>query len=153
MAKDAVRSGSVRNPAFRLGIFLGICFSGVGLTWLLVANRMPHLDPFASQRNLALGATFGVLGLVPACKFLKSPSRSFLSGTTAWAILSLTYSVTELGFPNLGTRLGAFHLFVLGCVLFGLVAVLTWIMNLLIRLRRARLRPGHQPVALRYAAR
>lgn len=148
MAEHAVRSGCARNQAFRLGIVLGVCFSGVGLTWLLVANRMRHLDPFASQRNLALAATFGVLGLVPACRFLKSPGRSFLSGITAWAILSLTYSLTELSFPKLGTRLGAFHLFVLGCLLFGLVAVLAWIVNLAIRLRDARLGPPGERIAL-----
>jgi hypothetical protein len=136
-----------------LGIVLGVCFSGVGLTWLLAANRIRHLDPFASERNFALAAAFVALGLAPFCRFKRSPSRSFLSGITAWAILSLTYAVAELGFPILGTRLGAFHLFVLGCVLFGLVAVLAWIMNLLILLRHARLRQHRQQIALPYAAR
>jgi hypothetical protein len=138
MTASADRSGPVRNPAFSLGVLLGVCFSAVGLAWLLLANRVPHLDPFASERNLALAIAFGLLGLVPACRFMKSPGRSFLSGITAWAILTAMYSVTELGFPRLATRLSAFHLFVLGCVVFGLLAALAWVMNLVILLRHVQ---------------
>jgi hypothetical protein len=136
MATYAVRSAFVRNPAFSLGVFLGVCFSGTGLAWLLVANRLPQLDPFASQRNLALAITFGVLGLVPAFRFMKSPGRSFLSGIIAWSIFTVAYSVAELPFQRLATRLSAFHLFVLGGVLLGLMAALAWVFNLMIALGR-----------------
>jgi hypothetical protein len=134
MAAYAVRSGSLRNSAFTLGVFLGVCFSGIGLAWLLLANRMPHLDQFASERNVALAVAFVLLGFVPTCRFMKSPGRSFLSGITAWAILTVTYSVTELPFPRLATRLSAFHLFVLGCMVFGLLAAFSWVMNLVVML-------------------
>src|SRR5437660_4261777 len=40
---------------------------------------------------------------------MKSPGRSFLAGLTAWATLTVTYSVAELAFPRLGTRLSAFR--------------------------------------------
>jgi hypothetical protein len=138
MAAYAIRSRSVRNPALSLGIFLGVCFSGAGLAWLLVANRLPQLDQFAPERNLALAIVFGALGLVPACRFMKSPSRGFLSGITAWTILTLTYSVAELPFPRLATRLSAFHLFVLGGLVLGLMAALAWVMNLVIVLGRVQ---------------
>ena len=138
MSAYAVRGGSVRNPAFGLGVLLGVCFSGVGLAWLLLANRVPHLDKFALQRNLALAIAFGLLGLVPTCRFMKSPVRSFLSAITAWGILTAAYSVTELGFPRLATRLSAFHLFILGCVLFGLLAAFAWVMNLVVTLCQLR---------------
>jgi hypothetical protein len=133
-----VRSSFPRNPAFSLGIRLGVCFSGIGVAWLLLANRMPQLDPFALERNLALAVTFGVLGFVPACRFVKSPTQSFLSGIIAWTILTLTYSLAEIFFPRLATRLGAFHLFVLGAVVLGLMAALAWVINLVIALGRAR---------------
>ncbi len=142
MPAPPVRCGPVRNPAFRLGVPLGICFSGIFLTWLLLADRVPYLDQFASERNLVLAIAFGLLGLAPTCRFMKSPGRSFLSSITAWTILSATYSVTELRFPRLATRLTAFHLFVLGGVAFGLLSALAWVMNLLIVHRRVR----HQPV-------
>jgi uncharacterized protein YjeT (DUF2065 family) len=103
-----------------------------------LANRVPHLDQFASERNFALAVVFVLLGLVPTCRFVKSPRRSFFSGITAWVILTAVYSVTELGFPRLATRLSAFHLFILGCMVFGLLAALAWVMNVVIlSLRRA----------------
>lgn len=135
MTTATIRSGTVRNPAFGLGILLGICFSGVGLAWLLLANREPHLDQFASERNLALAIVFGLLGLVPACRFMRSPGRSFLSGITAWTIVTAMYFLAELAFPRLATRLSAFHLFALGCVVFGFLAALAWVMNLAMMLR------------------
>jgi hypothetical protein len=150
MSASSIRSGSVRNPAFSLGILLGVCFSGLGLAWLLLANRVPHLDQFASDRNLALAIAFVLLGLVPACRFMKSPGRSFLSGITAWSILTAMYFVAELGFPRLATRLSAFHLFVLGCLVFGLLAALTWVMNLVIMLRQVRHQPIDKRIGLRY---
>jgi hypothetical protein len=141
MPASLVSRGSVRNPAFRLGVLLGICFSGVGLTWLLLANRVSYLDQFASERNLALAIAFGLLALVPTCRFMKSPGRSFLSSIIAWAIFTVTYSVVELGFPGLATRLSAFRLFVFGGVVFGLLDVLAWVMNLVIAHRHVRQPP------------
>ncbi len=141
MPASPVPGGCVRNPALRLGVLLGIGFSGVGLTWLLAANRVSYLDRFASERNLALGVAFGLLTLVPTCRFMKSPVRSFLSGITAWAILTATYCGAELRFPGLATRLSAFHLFVLGGMVFGLLSALAWVMNLLVVHRRMRQHP------------
>jgi len=152
MTASPISSGSIRNPAFSLGVLLGVCFSGVGLAWLLLANRAPHLDQFASERNLSLVIAFGLLGLVPACRFMKYPGRSFLSGITAWAILTAMYCVTELGFPRLATRLSAFHLFILGCLVFGLLAAVAWVMNLAIMLRQVRRQPIDERIGLRYAA-
>lgn len=143
---------SVRNPAFSLGVLLGLGFSGIGLAWLLLANRVPRLDQFASERNLGLAIAFVLLGLVPTCRFMKSPGRSFLSGITAWAILTAIYFVTELGFPRLATRLSAFHLFILGCVIFGFLAALAWVVNLMIMLLQVRHQPIDKRISLRYAA-
>ena len=136
MTSSTIRTGSLRNPALSLGVLLGICFSGAGLGWLLLANRVPHLDQFASERNLALAIVFALLGVVPACRFMRSPGRSFLSGITAWSIVTGMYFLAELVFPRLATRLSAFHLFALGCVVFGFLAVLAWVMNLAIALRQ-----------------
>ena len=148
----ALRNRWVRHPAFSVGVFLGICFSVVGLTWLLLANRVPHLDQFAGERNIALGLAFALLGIVPTCRFMKSPGRNFLCGVTGWAILTTIYSVAELIFPRLATRLSAFHLFVLGCMVFGLLAVVAWVVNLVIVFRRARQQPMDGRIGLRYAA-
>ena len=142
----------IQNPAFSVGVFLGVCFSGIGLAWLLLANRVPDLDQFAAERNLALAAAFALLGIVPTCRFMKSPGRNFLCGVTGWAILTAIYSVAELVFPRLATRLSAFHLFVLGCTVFGLLAVLAWVVNLVVMFRRVRRQPMDEQIGFRYAA-
>jgi len=151
MPAYAVRGESFRNSAISLGVLLGVCFSGIGLAWLLLANRMRQLDQLASERNVALAVAFVILGFVPTCRFIRSPGRSFLSGVTAWAIL-LTYSVTELPFPRLATRLSAFRLFVLGSLVFGLLAAFSWVMNLVIMLRQARQQTIDQRAGPGYAA-
>jgi hypothetical protein len=145
-------SAQRRDPALSVGVFLGICFSLVGVIWLLLANRVPHFDQFAGERNVALAVAFALLGIVPTCRFMKSPVRSFVSGITAWAILTTIYSIAELVFPRLATRLSAFHLFVLGCIVFGLLATLAWVVKLVLIFRRVRRQPMHARIGLRYAA-
>jgi hypothetical protein len=152
MPRSPVRHKPIRNPAFSLGIVLGVCFSGIGLAWLLLANRVPLLDRFAPERNLGLAVAFVLLGLVPSCRFVKSPGRSFLSGVTAWAIFTAMYFVTELCFPRLATRLSGFHFFILGCMVFGLLAAFAWVMRLALMLRDVRRQPVHGRMGLRYAA-
>lgn len=129
---------SMRNAALSLGVLLGACFSGVGLIWLVLANRVAYFDQFALERNLSLAVAFVALGLVPTGRFLKSPGNSLLCGITAWAIFTATYSATELCFQGLATRLSAFHLFVLGSVMLGLLAAFAWVTNLILALRRVR---------------
>jgi hypothetical protein len=139
------RTASFQSPTLCLGIVLGICFSGIGLTWLLLANRVSYLDQFASERNIAVAIAFGLLGLAPICRFRKSPWRSFLCGITAWAIFTGTYLLMELHFPRLATRLSAFHSFVLGSIIFGLLATLAWVTNVIVTLRRV----GRQPIGFK----
>lgn len=152
LASYAVHGGFLRNSAFSLGVLLGVCFSGIGLAWLLLANRMPHLDQFESERNVALAVAFVGLGCVPTCRFIKSPGRSFPSGVTAWAILTLTYSVAELPFPRIAARLSAFRLFVLGSLVFGLFAAFSRVMNLVVMLCQARKQTIDQRTGFRYLA-
>lgn len=152
MPASPVSRRSVWKPVFSLGILLGVCFSGIGLAWLLLANRVPLLDRFASERNFTLAVAFVLLGLVPSCRFVKSPGRSFLSGITAWAILTAIYFVAELGFPRLATRLSAFHFFILGCMVFGLLATFAWVIRLALMLRNVGRRPIDGRMGLRYAA-
>jgi len=135
------RTASFQSPTLCLGTVLGICFSGIGLTWLVLANRVSYLDQFASERNIAVAIAFGLLGLTPTCRFRKSPGQCFLCHITAWAIFAGTYLLMELHFPRLATRLSAFRLFILGSVIFGLLASLVWVTNLVITFQRVR----HQP--------
>jgi hypothetical protein len=120
-----------------LGMVTGACLVGIVAAWLLVANRVPSLAQFAFERNVIAGAAIGIVMLLPFFLFLGSPARIFLSGVVAWAILALAYDVMEILFARLGSRLGAFHLFILGTVVFGMLAVLDWVALLLFAARRS----------------
>lgn len=121
-----------RHPCLILGTVTGACLAGITVAWLLVANRAPSLAQFAFERNVIAGAAIAILMLLPFLLFLGSPGRIFVSGVIAWTILALAYDVLEILFGRLGTRLGAFHLFMLGAVVFGALAVLDWVALLLL---------------------
>jgi hypothetical protein len=120
-----------RHPCVALGTVLGACLAGIAIAWLLVANRAPSLAQFAFERNLIAGAAIGVLMLLPFFLFLGSPRRIFLSGVIAWTILALSYRVLAFLFVRLEERLGAFHLFALGAIVFGMLAAVDWVVILL----------------------
>lgn len=133
---STVQLSTWRHPCLILGTVTGTCLAGIVVAWLLVANRAPSLVQFAFERNVIAGAAIGILMLLPFLSFLGSPARIFVSGLIAWTILALAYDVLEILFGRLGTRLGSFHLFMLGAVVFGVLAVLDWVALLLLAARR-----------------
>lgn len=137
--KKSVHADCSAQTTLRLGLMIGAGLSGVAIAWLLIANRIPALDPLAMLRNLAAGALIIALMLVPACRFRRHPSHVFTCGITAWSILTLVYAILQIPFPRLGMRMGTFHFFMLGAVLLGLASALLWVLQLLLVLR-------HEPV-------
>jgi hypothetical protein len=118
---------SLRNVTLRTGILSGIYLSCVFVAWLIVANRIPALEPFAEARNLVAGAVLVTLLAIPALRFRQEPGRLFAAGLTAWTLLTMTYLAAEMHFTLLESRMGALHVFVLGAVSYGFVAVLDWV--------------------------
>ena len=115
------------NQAVRSGILAGVYLSCVFVAWLVVANRVRELEPYAEARNLvALGLLAAILVIAPL-RFRHEPGRLFLAGLTAWTLLTVTYVVTARFFTLLDNRMGALHLFMLGAVSYGFVAVLDWV--------------------------
>src|SRR5580698_3792683 len=98
------------SPILRAGVSVGASLCVLSLAWLLVANCVPSTDRFVQARNLAAAAVAGVLLLVPVFRFLRSPSRLFLSGLIAWTMLTLAYGAIESRLPSLQDRMGTFHL-------------------------------------------
>jgi hypothetical protein len=110
-----------------MGVLAGIYLSCILLAWLLIANRVPELERFALPRNLAAaGATLLAMAM-PVLRFRNHPRRMFLSGVTAWLLVTLTYRASEMYYSLLESRMGAFHLFMLGAVSYGFVAVFRWV--------------------------
>jgi hypothetical protein len=117
----------LRIASLRIGILTGIYLSGVFLAWLVVANRVPALERLAETRNLIGGVLLVTVLAIPALRFRQRPGKLFIAGLTAWTLLTLTYLAAELHFTLLESRMGAFHVFVLGAVSYGFVAVLDWV--------------------------
>lgn len=124
------------DTAVKHGVMIGAALSGVAIAWLLIANRLPALDPLAMLRNAAAGALAILIMLVPACRFRRHPSHLFACGITAWSILTLVYALLQIPFPRLATRMGTFHFFTLGAVLLGLASALLWVIQLVLILRQ-----------------
>ena len=126
-----------KHPVLQVGVASGASLSALFLIWLLLANRVPTLDRFSFARNLVAAALGGILLLIPVCRFLKSPSRIFLSGLITWTMLTLTYSTMTATFTELDQLLGTFHLFVLGTVAYGLLSTVVWVIHVSLNLRQA----------------
>jgi hypothetical protein len=120
----------LRIPSLRVGILTGIYLSCVFVTWVDVANRVSELEPYAELRNLVAGAVLIMVLAIPALRFRHQPGKLFVSGLTAWTFLTITYLAAELHFSLLGSRMGAFHVFMLGAVSYGFVAVLDWVLRM-----------------------
>ena len=117
----------LRIASLRTGVLTGIYLSCVLVAWLDVANRVAELEPYAGLRNLVAGAILIVVFGIPVLRFRHQPGRLFVAGLTAWTLLTVTYLVAEMHFTLLESRMGAFHVFMLGAVSYGFVAVLDWV--------------------------
>ncbi len=116
-----------KDPALRVGIYSGTAMSLVLLVWVIVANRIPTLETFALQRNLAAAVALAFIAALPVIRFYRSPWQMVQSGFLAWTLLIATFSLLTLKFDKLDAEYGAFHLFVLGMLTYLILATLSWI--------------------------
>jgi len=125
----------LRVASLRTGVLTGIYLSCVFAAWLGVANRVAELERFAGIRNLVAAAIFIMVMGIPVLRFRHRPGKLFIAGLTAWALLTLTYLLAEMHFTLLESRMGALHVFVLGAVSYGFVAVLDWVFLMCVGVR------------------
>jgi hypothetical protein len=125
----------LRSPSIRMGIYTGIGLSLVFSAWVIVANRIPVLEPFALARNLGAIAALCFFASLPTLRFFRSPGEMLVSGLIGWTMLSLTYRILCAIFVLLQDRYGAFHVFVLGAVIYLICATLSWIGTIIWRAR------------------
>jgi hypothetical protein len=116
-----------RNVAVRTGVYAGVFLTLIFAGWLAVANRLPVLERFALERNIAAGALLGLFALVPIVRFMLMPGHLLASGLVAWLIFSLSYRILCLFFRELSTRLSPFQVFMLGAVVYLIVTTVCWI--------------------------
>jgi hypothetical protein len=120
-------TGVFRNSATRTGVYTGVALSVAFAAWLLVANRAPQLESLALERNLVGAVVLGLIAAVPVLRFLRVPGSLLASSLIAWSILTLAYRSLSLYFPGLADRYSAPQIFILGAVVYLILATLSWI--------------------------
>jgi hypothetical protein len=117
----------LKDAAIRMGIYIGVSMAFIFSVWLIVANRMPYLDPLALERNIGAAALLGFFACLPLLRFYRLPHDLLLSGVLGWSLLTLTYRFFCFKFVLLEQYYSAFHIFVLGAVSYLVFATVSWI--------------------------
>src|SRR5262250_3159142 len=117
----------LRSAPVRAGIYAGVCLSSIFVLWVYVANRVPELEIFARERNIAAVAVLVFFARVPAMRFYRSPLYLIASGMLGWSLLTITYLLLCVKFVGLGQNYSSFHIFMLGAVAYFIFATLSWV--------------------------
>ena len=130
-----------RNASVRMGVYVGVCLTLVFTAWLVIANRAPFLERFALERNIAAAAILAFVAALPVFRFLRMPGHLLASGLIGWFIFSLSYRATPSKFLFAVSPLSDWHstaqVFVLGAVVYMILATLCWVVGTIWRAREA----------------
>jgi hypothetical protein len=126
-----------RNAAIRTGVYVGVCLTLVFTAWLVIANHAPFLDRFAMERNIAAAAILCFLAAIPVFRFLRWPGHLLASGLLGWLIFSVGYRALCFIFRGLSNRHSTAQVFVLGALVYMILATLSWIVGVIWRAREA----------------
>lgn len=117
----------LRNAPVRAGIYTGVGLSSVFTLWVVTANRVPQLELFARERNIAAVVLLVFFASLPLITFYRSPRNLLASGLLAWGFLTFTHLLLCLKFTQLHQNYSAFHIFMLGAVIYFILATLSWV--------------------------
>jgi hypothetical protein len=123
------------DAAVRTGIYTG---TSLGLTfslWIILANRVPFLERFALQRNMAAAVLLGLLAVIPVLRFYRNPGKLLTSCLVGWTVLTFFYRLLCAFFGLLSDKYSTLHIFMLGAVLYMIAATLSWIGTVIWRVR------------------
>ena len=126
-----------RNPPVRTGVYVGVAMSVVFTTWILIANRMPLSAGFAMERNVCALALLLCIASIPVLRFYRTPDAMLLSSLIGWSLLTVTYELLCWQFVLLKEHYTAGQVFVIGALLYVILATLSWVGNMVWRVRRA----------------
>ena len=117
----------VRNESLRAGILTGIYASAAFVAWLIVTSLLSVPGISATAVDILAGGSVAVMLVIPVISFRHEPGSLFVAGLAGWTLVTLTYLATEIHFPVFENRIGALHVFTLGAVSYGIVAVFDWL--------------------------
>jgi hypothetical protein len=127
--------GFLQYLPVRIGVYTGACLSLCFALWVVVANRIPFLEPVAHIRNLVASVVLLAIAAIPVARFYRSPAELLCAATIGWSLLSVSFYLLSLVFTLLDESYSAFHIFIMGAVVYLLVATIAWIGTII---RRAR---------------
>lgn len=136
----------VQHHPLRVGVLVGIYLTAVMVVSLMAANRVPTLEPLAEMRNVASYAVFAMLAILPVWIYRREPGALFIAGVAAWGLFSLMYALAGIPFEHLFVRLHKtpMNVFMLGAVVYGLLAVVAWVSLMVGTLRHAPVAAGRR---------
>ncbi len=136
----------MQHRPLRVGVLVGVYLALVMVVSLVLANRVPALEPMAEIRNAASYAAFALAAMVPVLIFRREPGALFVAGIAAWGLFSLTYVLAGVVFDNLFVRLHKtpLNVFMLGAAVYGLLAVVAWVAGMVGALRHAPVAAGRR---------
>ena len=143
-------SSPFQTPLVRTGLLTGVFLAIVMTISLYLANRVPALEPLATERNSVCSGVFFVVMLIPAIRFRRRPVELFTSGMLAWMVFTLAYIAAANFYDNLYESLHTTPGIMLayGAGAYGIVAVVTWVLQMVRSAMResptpTRRRPRH----------
>lgn len=141
-ATHALTGKKSSNPALWTGVCIGALLNVEMIASLVAANRFPKLEPYALERNAASYSLFVLLLLIPVLRFLKRPKQMFVAGIVGWVLFAAGYDIAGLFFRNLYDVLRTpLEVLIEGAVLYGVAAVLSWVVAMVVQARRHTLAP------------
>jgi hypothetical protein len=130
-----VLSYLLEGVAVRTGVYVGVALSVIFTAWLVIANRVPMLEPLAVPRNISAACFLALFGCMPVFRFFRSPSEMLLSSLLGWGLFTLTYGGLCLKFTMLDQYYSTFQVFVMGAIVYLLLATLSWVGTIIWRVR------------------
>jgi hypothetical protein len=130
------------GSAIRTGVYGGSLLIIAMLGALVAANRIPELEKYAFERNAVCYSLFVLLMLVPVIRFLTRPLRMFGAAIIGWVMFVAAYDLAAFYFRNLFQVLRTpFQALIEGTVVYGILAVGSWVCGMLVQARRQPIAP------------
>jgi len=135
------------HPVIWAGVYTGALLIVVMLAALVAANRIPALERFAFERNAACYSLFVIVMLFPVFRFLNRPIQMFASAMIGWVLFAGAYDLSALYFRNLFRVLRTpFEALIEGAIVYGIFAVGSWVVKMILHARRHPIAPVRRPV-------